>query len=126
MVHLRYRLSTIYNRRCRSMIVDLTGKVAIVTGAAHGFGRAISLTLGRSGARVWAVDLLADELAETVALAQQAGVHCTAAACDVTDSAAVQALVDQALSVDGRVDMLVNNAGGVCGQAGRPVEEVAD
>jgi 3-oxoacyl-[acyl-carrier protein] reductase len=107
-------------------IVDLSGKIAIVTGAAHGFGRAISLTLGRSGAVVWAVDLLADELAETVELARQAGLHCTAAACDVTDSAAVQALIDQVLSVAGRVDVLVNNAGGVCGQAGRPVEEVAD
>jgi NADP-dependent 3-hydroxy acid dehydrogenase YdfG len=50
-------------------MLDLSGKIAIVTGAAHGFGRAISLTLGRSGAAIWAVDLLADELAETVELA---------------------------------------------------------
>jgi 3-oxoacyl-[acyl-carrier protein] reductase len=107
-------------------IVDLSGKTAIITGAAHGFGRAISLTLGRGGAAVWAVDLLADELAETVDLARQAGVRCTAAACDVTDSGAVQALIEQVLGVDGLVDILVNNAGGVCGQAGRPVEEVAD
>ena len=61
-------------------IVDLSGKIAIVTGAAHGFGRAISLTLGRQGATVWAVDLLADELAETVELARQANIRCTAAA----------------------------------------------
>ena len=107
-------------------MLDLSGKTAIVTGAAHGFGRAISLTLGRCGAVVWAVDQLADELAETVELARQAGVHCTAAGCDVTDSSAVQALVDRALSADGRVDILINNAGGVCGQVGRPVEEVAD
>src|SRR4051812_9831889 len=109
-----------------SGIVDLTGKTAIVTGAAHGFGRAIALALGRRGAAIWAVDLLADELAETVELARQAGVRCTAVACDLTDSAAVQRLIAQALGTDGRVDILVNNAGGVCGQAGRPVEEVAD
>src|SRR5438045_959154 len=96
------------------IIVDLSGKVALVTGAAHGFGRAISLTLGRGGAAVWAADRLADELAETAELAQRAGVRCTAAACDVTDPAAVRALVGQALSADGRVDILVNNAGGVC------------
>lgn len=106
--------------------MDLSGKIAIVTGAAHGIGRAISLRLGQQGATVWAVDLLADELAETVELARQASIRCTAAACDVTDSTAVQTLIERVLSVDGRVDLLVNNAGGVCGQAGRPVEEVAD
>jgi 3-oxoacyl-[acyl-carrier protein] reductase len=109
-----------------SAIVDLSGKTAIVTGAAHGFGRAITLALGRRGAAVWAVDLLADELAETVELARQAGARCVAAACDLTDSAAVQATVEQTLSADRRVDILVNNAGGVCGQVGRPVEQVAD
>ena len=106
--------------------MDLSGKIAIVTGAAHGIGRAISLRLGQQGATVWAVDLLADELAKTVELARQASIRCTAAACDVTDSTAVQTLIERVLSVDGRVDLLVNNAGGVCGQAGRPVEEVAD
>ena len=108
------------------MSVDLSGKVAIVTGAAHGFGRAISLTLGRNGALVWAVDRLADELAETAELALQAGTRCTPAACDLTDPAAVEALRNQVLSAEGRVDILVNNAGGVCGQAGRPVEDVTD
>lgn len=107
-------------------MLDLTGKVAIVTGAAHGFGRAISLALGRSGAAIWAVDRLADELAETEALARAAGVRCAAVACDVTDSGAVQTLAEQVLVAAGRIDMLVNNAGGVCGQIGQPVEQVAD
>lgn len=107
-------------------MIDLSGNVAIVTGAAHGFGRAISLTLGRAGAAVWAVDRLADELAETEALARAAGVRCAAVACDVTDSGAVQALAEQVLQAAGRIDMLVNNAGGVCGQVGQPVEQVAD
>jgi 3-oxoacyl-[acyl-carrier protein] reductase len=108
------------------MLLDLHGRVAIVTGAAHGFGRAITLLLGRQGAAVWAVDRLADELAETAALARQEGSACTPAPCDVTDSAAVQALVEQAVAAAGRVDILVNNAGGVVGQVGRPVEAVAD
>jgi len=108
------------------MRFDLSGKTAIVTGAAHGFGRAIALVLGRCGAAVWGLDRQADDLAETAALANDDGARCIVAACDVTDSAAVGRLVEQALAADGRVDILVNNAGGVCGQVGRPVEEVAD
>ena len=109
-----------------SNIVDLGGKIAIVTGAAHGFGREISLTLGRNGALVWAIDQLADELAETAELALQAGIECRTAACDVTDSTAVEALVAQVLDTTDRVDILVNNAGGVCGQIGQYVEAVTD
>lgn len=108
------------------MLLDLHGQVAIVTGAAHGFGRAISLMLGRHGAAVWAVDRLADELEETARLAGAEGSVCTPAVCDVTDSAAVQALVERAAAESGRLDILVNNAGGVVGQVGRPVEEVSD
>ena len=108
------------------MQIDLSGKVALVTGAAHGLGRAIVLALGRCGARVWAADWLAGELAETAALAHAAGVSCTPLACDVTDSAAVSAAVAQLLEAEGRLDILVNNAGGVCGQVGQPVEAVAD
>jgi 3-oxoacyl-[acyl-carrier protein] reductase len=108
------------------MQFDLGNRTAIVTGAAHGFGRAIALTLGRSGASVWAADLLAGELAETAELARQEGLRCTPAVCDVTDSDAVSRLVAQVLAADGRADILVNNAGGVAGQVGRPVEEVED
>jgi 3-oxoacyl-[acyl-carrier protein] reductase len=108
------------------MLLNLQGRVAIVTGAAHGFGRAICLLLGRQGAAVWAVDRLADELGETAALARSEGSTCTPAACDVTDSRAVQALVERVVAEAGRVDILVNNAGGVVGQVGRPVEDVSD
>jgi 3-oxoacyl-[acyl-carrier protein] reductase len=108
------------------MHLDLSGKVAIVTGAAHGFGRAIALTLGRCRATVWAVDLLAGELEETAALARQEGLRCEPSVCDVTDSSAVGDLVGRALASEGQVDILVNTAGGVVGQVGRPVEEVAD
>src|SRR5262245_30779844 len=108
------------------MQIELTGRAAIVTGAAHGFGRAIALALGRCGAVVWAVDRLADELEETAGLARQEGLRCTPAVCDVTDSGAVGRLVAGVLGEAGRIDILVNNAGGVVGQVGRPVEEVAD
>jgi 3-oxoacyl-[acyl-carrier protein] reductase len=108
------------------MYLDLTGKVALVTGAAHGIGRAISLTLGRCGAAVWVVDRLEEELAETAALVRANGARCVELACDVTDSAAVEAAVARVLGADGRVDILVNNAGGVCGQVGRPVETIDD
>ena len=108
------------------MVIDLHDKVALVTGAAHGFGRAICLTLAGCGASVVAVDRIADELEQTAALVQQSGGTCTASVCDVTNADAVNAVVAQTLNVYGRIDMLVNNAGGVVGQVGRPVEEVSD
>lgn len=108
------------------MALDLSGQVAIVTGAAHGFGRAISLRLAGRGAAVWALDRIAEELEETAAQGRAAGAQVTPVVCDVTDAAAVQAAVDQAEAGGGRVDILVNNAGGVVGQVGRPVETVAD
>jgi 3-oxoacyl-[acyl-carrier protein] reductase len=108
------------------MEISLQGQVALVTGAAHGFGRAITLTLGRAGATVWAVDRLADELAETAGLAEAEQLRCVAFPCDVTDSAAVNALIARLLAVEGRVDILVNNAGGVVGQVHQPVEAVSD
>ena len=108
------------------MQIDLTGRAAIVTGAAHGFGRAIALALGRCGAVVWVVDRLADELDETAGLARQEGLRCVPVVCDVTDSDAVGRMVAQMLSQERQIDILVNNAGGVSGQVGRPVEQVAD
>ena len=108
------------------MQIDLGGRVAIVTGAAHGIGRAICRLLGQAGATVWAVDILREELDATVAQVSEAGGDCRPVVVDVTDAAAVQACVDGVLRRDGRVDILVNNAGGVRGQVGRPVEEIAD
>jgi 3-oxoacyl-[acyl-carrier protein] reductase len=82
-------------------VPDLSGRVAIVTGAAHGIGAGIAAALGEHGATVHGVDL------DTV---------------DVTDAAQVDELVASV----GRVDILVNNAGGVVGQVGRPLEEVSE
>src|SRR5207244_11760322 len=89
-------------------------KVAIVTGAAHGIGRAICVELAREGARVWACDILATELEETVraVLAQAAG-RCQAAPVDVTDPAQVAALVTRVSDVESRIDILGIRVGGV-------------
>jgi 3-oxoacyl-[acyl-carrier protein] reductase len=108
------------------MQIDLGGRVAIVTGAAHGIGRAICRLLGQAGAAVWAIDILREELDATIAQVSEAGGDCRPAVIDVTDAAAVRACVDGVLRRDGRIDILVNNAGGVRGQVGRPVEEIAD
>src|SRR5258708_39690447 len=108
----------------RRMNMDFSGKTAIVTGAAHGFGRAISLAFATRGASVWACDVVGDELLETEELCRGAGGQCAVRAVDVRDKQAVDGFVGQVLAATGRVDVLVNNAGGVLGQVGRPLEEV--
>jgi len=106
------------------MNVNFTGKSTIVTGAAHGFGRAISLAFARRGASVWACDVAGDELPETERLCRAAGGACTTRIVDVRDKRAVDGFVAEASAATGRVDILVNNAGGVLGQVGRPLEEI--
>ena len=112
------------------MNIDFGGRTAVVTGAAHGFGRAISFAFAERGARVWACDVVEDEVRETAALASAlaaaSGGACAARVVDVVDKRAVEALVAEASNATGRVDVLVNNAGGVLGQVGRPLEEVSE
>jgi 3-oxoacyl-[acyl-carrier protein] reductase len=106
------------------MNLTFDGKTVIVTGAAHGIGRAISLAFTQRGARVWACDVLEDEVVETQRVCAAAGGECTARVVDVTEKGAVDAFVSEASDASGRVDVLVNDAGGVLGQVGRPLEEV--
>jgi 3-oxoacyl-[acyl-carrier protein] reductase len=105
------------------MNIAFDGKTAIVTGAAHGFGRAIVMALAERGATVTACDILGDELAETAALA---GERCVARIVDISTREAVQSAVLEIEARQGRADILVNCAGGVLGQVGRPVEEIAE
>jgi 3-oxoacyl-[acyl-carrier protein] reductase len=107
------------------MNIRFDGKTALVTGAAHGFGRAISVALAARGAHVWACDLLGDELHDTQQQCREAGGDCSVRVVNITDKLAVDALVAEAAAATGRVDILVNNAGGVLGQVGRPLEAVS-
>jgi 3-oxoacyl-[acyl-carrier protein] reductase len=111
----------------------LDGRTAIVTGAANGIGRAICVGLAREGAAVWGCDVLEAELEETRRAVEAAGarpggaaVPAHAAVVDVRDAEAVREFVTRAETETGRVDVLVNTAGGVAGQVMRPVEEVSD
>ena len=106
------------------MNISFAGKTAIVTGAAHGFGRAIALAFAQRGASVWACDVVANELAETGALCRKDGGKCEARVVDVTDRDAVFKFVTDAHAATGRIDILVNDAGGVLGQVGQPLENV--
>ena len=106
------------------MTIDFTDQSVIVTGAAHGFGRAIAQAFAQRGAQVVACDVLADELRETERLCRDAGGRCQTVVADVRDRDAVAACARVASAASGHVDVLVNNAGGVLGQVGRPLEQV--
>ena len=106
------------------MNIRFDGQKVIVTGAAHGFGRALCVGFARLGAQVWGCDILPDELAETRQLCGQAGGECEVRTVDITQVEAVRAFVDEANRDRTPVTVLVNNAGGVLGQVGRPVEDV--
>ena len=89
---------------------DLTGKVAIVTGASRGIGRAIALNLAASGATVVAA-ARGDHAAGTVAAILERGGQAEVAGVDVTDAAALEKLPGEVAARLGRLDILVSNAG---------------
>ncbi|QCI96129.1 SDR family NAD(P)-dependent oxidoreductase [Novosphingobium sp. EMRT-2] len=102
------------------MSIDLSGRVAIVTGAGGGLGRAHALLLARRGAKVLVNDLggARDGSGGSTTMAEQvvdeiraAGGEAIANGASVTDYAQVEAMVEQAVAAWGRVDILVNNAG---------------
>lgn len=95
-----------------SSVFRLDGHVAIVTGAAAGIGRAIAETFAKAGALVVVSDLAADRAGQVAAGIVDSGGRALGVACDVTDEAARQALVDRTVAEFGRVTILVNNAGG--------------
>ena len=102
------------------MNIGFDGQTVIVTGAGHGFGRAMAQSFMVRGAQVYGCDVNAEGLAETARLT-----GCETMVVDVGDRAAVQAAVAAILAATGRIDVLVNNAGGVQGQAGRPIEQIS-
>ncbi|MCX6991825.1 MAG: 3-oxoacyl-[acyl-carrier-protein] reductase [Kiritimatiellaeota bacterium] len=90
---------------------QLDGKIALVTGAARGIGRAIAEKLAAEGADVVVCDLNRDWLAETEQAITAKGRKALALATDVSQAKSVQQTVDEALKGFGRLDILINNAG---------------
>ncbi len=93
------------------MSIRLEGRVAIVTGAGGGLGRCHALALAARGAKVVVNDLGAEASEAVADEIRAAGGEAIAVACSVTDYAAVEAMVKQAMDSWGQVDILVNNAG---------------
>jgi 3-oxoacyl-(acyl-carrier-protein) reductase len=91
-------------------VLDLTGKVAIVTGGSRGIGRAIAMLLASRGAHVVAA-ARGDNAAGTVADIEGAGRKAEAVPLEVTDTASIDAMISAVLARHGRIDILVNNAG---------------
>ena len=118
---------------------EFAGKVAFITGAAHGQGRATALALAREGARIAAFDVARplsypgygmgsqDELSSLGVACQELGTDCISFTGDVRDNAAVTRAVDAAVAQLGRIDILFNNAG-ICayGLAHELTEEAWD
>jgi 3-oxoacyl-[acyl-carrier protein] reductase len=93
------------------LTADLTGQIALVTGASQGLGHAVAVRLGANGAKVLCVARNAEKLADTVAQIQALGGEAVAMACDVTNRESIEKLFEQVETDYKRLDILVNNAG---------------
>ena len=103
---------------------DLTGQVAVVTGASTGLGVQMAKALASQGAKIVCVarrQNLIDEVAAEIT--KEFGVEAVGIRCDITDTANVDATVDQIMEKFGRIDILVNNAGT---GAVAPAEDITD
>ena len=92
------------------MLTDLKGRVAIVTGAGHGIGREIALSLARNGAEVVITDV-SDEIYEVGRQIEAIGSKALPIKCDVTELEQAQSAEEQVISKYKRIDILANNAG---------------
>jgi 2-deoxy-D-gluconate 3-dehydrogenase len=93
------------------VVKPLTGKVAVVTGASRGLGRAIAVALAEAGADVVLGARAKPELEESAQQVERHGVRALALVTDVASYTAVEALMSQTVSTLGRLDIVVNNAG---------------
>jgi 3-oxoacyl-[acyl-carrier protein] reductase len=90
---------------------DLSGQIALVTGASQGLGQSVSIRLGQNGAKVLCVARNAEKLEDTVNQIKASGGVAVAIACDVTDRASIEKLFETVEIEYKRLDILVNNAG---------------
>jgi 3-oxoacyl-[acyl-carrier protein] reductase len=101
--------------------IDLSGRCALVTGAAQGIAQGIARQLAASGATVHLADRDAAAV-QAFGAAQGMPAHLV----DIADRAQVHDTVNRMVDACGRLDILVNGAGGVRGQVGRPIEEITE
>ncbi len=101
------------------MAGQMSGKVAVVTGAASGIGRATAIAFAREGARVVVSDIDAKGGDETVAKIRATGSEVFFVSCDVTKADEVETLVKRTVEAYSRVDFAHNNAGIATGIAAR-------
>lgn len=90
---------------------DLSGQVAVVTGAAQGLGQRIAITLAANGAKVACLDMKKEGLADTIQAITEAGGTAEAYECNVTDRQRVDQVIDEIAETWEQIDILVNNAG---------------
>lgn len=108
-------------------LLDLSGKVALVTGGAAGIGRACAVLLAQSGARVMIADLNAAAAAQTAQeISQQTGNEVKSVVCNILDDAQLVNAVDKTLAAFGSLHILVNNAGGGGGGREAPDQITVD
>ena len=91
--------------------MTLDGKVALVTGAAQGMGRAIAMRLASEGASVVATDINGRLVEQTAIDVRESGHEAIAVEADIGDIDDINRVVEEALNAFGRIDILVNNAG---------------
>ena len=106
--------------RTIKQLFDLSGKTALVTGGSRGLGLQIAEALGEQGAKLVLSSRKQTELDEAVAHLKERGIEASAIAADLSQEAAVEPLVDEAIRRLGHIDILVNNAGATWGA---PAEE---
>ena len=105
---------------------DLSGKTAIVTGGGTGLGRAMALAMADAGCNIVGAARRRGPLEETRALVVEKGRRFAVIPTDVTDSEQVDSMVGQAIAEFGRVDILINNAGGGGAGGGKTFPELTD